>query len=110
MMKRIDVDKLLGFMGLRMAALKSEIDRDKGAGLSDSLAKWHETKYWKEYIERGEVDKVYGLYEVQWIDSGEFLSEGFDYFQDAFNFYQKLMKEFEIVKLVEVLEVNREED
>lgn len=37
-----------------MAALKDQVNRDIGGGLSDRLAKWYEVKYWKEAIERKE--------------------------------------------------------
>lgn len=56
-MRQIDTNKLLAFMTKRMNALQHEIDKDKGGGLSDSLAKWYECKWWKEAIERGEFDK-----------------------------------------------------
>jgi hypothetical protein len=46
--------KLLERMKIRKAALQNEIDRDKGGGLADSLAKWQEVKYWIEAIERKE--------------------------------------------------------
>jgi hypothetical protein len=48
--------KILEFMEKRMASLQLQIDRDYGSGLSDSLAKWQECKWWKEAIERGEFD------------------------------------------------------
>jgi hypothetical protein len=54
------MNELLEFMKKRKAALQSEIDRDKGAGLSDSLAKWQEVKFWIEYIERKGLNKGEG--------------------------------------------------
>jgi hypothetical protein len=53
----ISKQKILDFMTKRFNALQNEIDRDKGGGLADSLAKWQEVKYWKEAIERGEFDE-----------------------------------------------------
>lgn len=50
----INEEKLLSFMEKRMAALKDQVNRDIGGGLSDRLAKWYEVKYWKEAIERKE--------------------------------------------------------
>lgn len=52
----IDRVKIHSFMTQRFHALQKEIDRDKGGGLSDSLAKWQEVKYWKEAIERNVFD------------------------------------------------------
>lgn len=54
------MNELLAFMKKRKEVLQNEIDRDKGSGLADSLAKWQEVKFWIEYIERKGLVKEEG--------------------------------------------------
>ena len=49
-------ENLLQAMEMRMAALQERIDKDFNGGLNGYLEAWHEVKYWKEAIERGEFD------------------------------------------------------
>lgn len=54
--RNIETQMLLAAMQRRMEALDKLIMRDYNGGLSTTLGKWAELKYWKEAIERGEFD------------------------------------------------------
>lgn len=51
---QVDGKLLIHKMQQRMDALQKLIDRDISGNTDIALAKWHETKFWKESIERGE--------------------------------------------------------
>lgn len=55
-LKVLDKDKLLDFMGKRKEGLYNQITRDFGGGLGGRVYEHSEVKVWKEAIERGEFD------------------------------------------------------
>jgi hypothetical protein len=52
----LDKEKLIHNMNVRKDALQHYIDRDITGNTLEVLAKWHEVKFWKECLERGEYD------------------------------------------------------